>query len=352
MRFIYPWMLLLLPLVAIISLVAMWLLYRKNTKQSLFAVPSILVRSSVARAGNGKGEVRYSIVPQLQLWLLSAGLLFIAFAASRPQWGRQDVVVSSAGRNLLIALDVSRSMLAEDVRPNRLERAKVDLLDLINDLKGDRAGIIAFRGKAITLSPLTIDYAFLRQTIDGISIDSAPRGETDLAEAIEECLDVLEKAADDNNAILLISDGEDLAGRAQKLAKTAGERGIPIFTIGIGDTSGAAVPSEDGKGVMKFGGQEVRSRLTEGTLREIADNSGGAYIPLATSSTAATTLGAIYRNHLTKIAAKEYEEMMENRYIERYQLFLIPGLVLLLIAGALSKGRLASAERLPRRVES
>lgn len=339
-------MLLLLPAFAALAIVAYWLLRRGNSRLTLFATPSILKRAGlVAKGRGGTDATRFSAIPFVQLALLTAGLMLLAIAAARPQWGKADLLQTSRGRSLLIALDVSRSMLASDVHPNRLERAKVDILDLIADLRGDRAGILVFRGKGLMLCPLTTDYAFLRQAVDGISIDSAPRGETDIADAISKCLAGLKGAEGDNSAILLISDGEDLAGRAQRLAKTAGERGIPIFTVGIGDTTGADVPSPDGKGVMKFGGKDVKSRLTESTLREIATLSGGVYIPLATSGTASTTLGAIYRQHLTRIAAEEFEEMLANRFVERYQLFLIPALALLLIAAMLSKGRPSSPRR-------
>lgn len=346
MRFFCPWMLLLIPVFAVLALAAYWLLRRGNVRLSLFATPELLARTglaaSAARAG---GAPRFAATPFLQIALLTAGLFLLAVAAARPQWGRADFHASSRGRSLLIALDVSRSMLAADVHPNRLERAKVDILDLIADLKGDSAGILVFRGKGLMLCPLTTDYAFLRQAVDGITIDSAPRGETDIADAITKCLEALEGADGDNCAILLISDGEDLAGRAKRAAEKAGERNIPIFTVGIGDPSGSVLPAPDGRGNMKFGGKEVRSSLTESTLREISKASGGVYIPLATSGTAATTLGAIYRQHLTKIAARELDEMLENRYVERFQLFLVPALLLLLAAAALSRGRPAPSRR-------
>lgn len=345
MRFCFPWLLLLLPIFAGIAITAFYLLRKGNSRLVLFATPAILKRAGLVSKTDGSHGPRFSVLPFVQLSLLTAGLMLLVIAAARPQWGKAEMLESSRGRSLLIALDVSRSMLVSDVHPNRLERAKVDILDLIADLRGDRAGILVFRGKGLMLCPLTTDYAFLRQAVDGISVDSAPRGETDIADAISKCLVGLEGASGDNCAILLISDGEDLAGRAQRLAKSAGERGIPIFTVGIGDTSGASVPSPDGKGTMKFGGKDVKSRLTESTLKEIAAASGGVYIPLATSGTASTTLGAIYRQHLTRIAAEEFEEMLANRFVERYQLFLIPALVFLLVAAMLSKGRPSSPKR-------
>ena len=338
MRFLHPWILLAIPFAVIAALIAFVMLSHRENRLSRLAGPSVLRAAGLASGG---------IVSRLQIALLAAGALLLAIAAARPQWGRSGMAYSSRGASLLVALDVSRSMLATDVRPNRLERAKVDILDLISDLRGDRCGLLVFRGKGVMLCPLTADYAFLRQAIDGVSVDSAPRGETDIADALEKALEALASSAEDNCAIVLISDGEDLAGRAVKAAQKAGERNIPIFTVGIGDPAGADVPAADGSGAMKFGGKAVRSRLTEQTLREIATATGGAYIPLATAGTAGTTLGAIYRQHLSRLAKREYDEMLENRYVERYQLFLFPALVLLLAAASLSCGRLARRRHIP-----
>ncbi len=336
MRFVYPWVLSFLLAVPFLAALAYWLLFRAGRRLDAFMSRPLRERLTIHASRR---------TPVAQIALVSIALFLLVLAAARPQWGRSDTTVLSRGRNLLIALDVSRSMLAADVHPNRLERARVDIMDLIDDLRGDRAGLLVFRGKANMICPLTTDRAFLRQALDGISIDSAPRGETDLADAIRKSLAAFETMPDENNAIILISDGEDLAGRAAAAAAEAGHRGIPIFTVGIGDPAGAEVPAADGRGSMKYHGETVRSRMTESTLAEIAKASDGAYIPLATSSTASTTLGAIYRQHLSRIAAREMEEMLERRLVERYQFFLVPAILLLLVAAALSRGRLASSVR-------
>lgn len=336
MRFVYPWVLAFLPAVLIIAALACWLLVRGGKRLDMFM--SRELRERLVHRASSRAE-------GLQIALVSVSLLLLIVAAARPQWGRSEMKVVTRGRNLLIALDVSRSMLAADVHPNRLERARVDIMDLIGDLKGDRAGILVFRGKANMICPLTTDKSFLRQALDGITIDSAPRGETDLADAITKSIAAFSTMPDENNAIILISDGEDLAGRAAAAAAKAGEFGIPIFTVGIGDPNGADVPAADGNGIMRYQGKNVKSCMTESTLSAIASASGGSYIPLATSSTAHTTLGAIYSQHLSRIAAKEMEETLERRLVERYQLFLIPALVLLTLAGAFSRGRLASSVR-------
>lgn len=275
----------------------------------------------------------------MQSALILIGLFLSLFAAARPQWGQVTEKTVERSRNVVIALDVSRSMLAEDVRPNRLERAKADVADLIDSLDGDRCALVAFRRTGVHVCPLTTDHGFLRTALESITTESASPGETDLGGAIRTSLSALDPAADDHNAIIVISDGGDLRGEALENAKQAKARGIPIFTVGIGDPQhGAEIPSEDGKGVQKYKGESVKVKLEETALKAIAEASNGRYVPLATAGTAETTLGSIYRRFLRQVAIREQNEEA-NRVAERYQLFLLPGIVFLLAGVALSKGR-------------
>ena len=281
----------------------------------------------------------------LQAWLVLAGLFLCLFAASRPQWGKTTEKTVERSRNVVVAIDVSRSMLAEDVRPNRLERAKADVADLIDALEGDRCALVAFRRTGVVVCPLTTDHGYLRSALEQLSPESAPSGETDLGSAIRASLEALDPAADDHNAIIMISDGGDLRGEALSNAELAKKRGVPIFTVGIGDPKhGAPLPAADGRGEQKFQGEVVKVRLEEDALKAIADVSKGRYVPLATAGTAETTLGAIYRRFLRQVAAKEQNEEAE-RAAERYQLFLVPGLCLLLAGAMLSKGRFGKGTR-------
>ena len=281
----------------------------------------------------------------LQAWLMLAGLFLCLFAASRPQWGKTTERTVERSRNVVVAIDVSRSMLAEDVRPNRLERAKADVADLIDSLEGDRCALVAFRRTGVVICPLTTDHGYLRSALEQLTPESAPRGETDLGSAIRASLEALDPAADDHNAIIMISDGGDLRGEAIANAELAKKRGVPIFTVGIGDPRhGATLPSEDGRGVQKFNGETVKVKLEESALKAIADASHGRYVPLATAGTAETTLGAIYRRFLRQVAAKEQNEEAE-RAAERYQTFLVPGICLLLAGAMLSKGRFGKRDR-------
>ena len=324
MRFVNPVFLVLTAIVPIAGL--WWAFLRVRREKALQKITLSVPKSSVSG---------------LQMGLVIAGLALSLFAAARPQWGRVTEKTVERSRNVVVAIDVSRSMLAQDVRPNRLERAKADVADLIDSLEGDRCALVAFRRTGVVICPLTTDHAYLRSALEQLAPESAPRGETDLGSAIRAALDALDPAADDHNAIILISDGGDLRGEALQNAELAKKRGIPIFTVGIGDPKhGAAIPSEDGRGEQKFQGQSVKVKLEEAALKAIAEASKGRYVPLATAGTAETTLGAIYRRFLRQVAAKEQNEEAE-RAAERYQIFLIPGLILLIAGAMLSKGRFA-----------
>lgn len=325
----------LLVLVALVPLAAFaWAFLRARREKALSKIAL-----AVPRAG----------APGLQLALVTLGLALVFFAAARPRWGHSSQKLLSHSRNLVVAIDVSRSMLAEDVMPNRLARVKADVADLIDSLGSDRCGLVAFRHTGVAVSPLTSDHAFLRGALESLSPDSAAKGETDIGSAIREALRVLDsEAADDDdtpaadgshNAVILISDGGDLKGEALQSVEIARRRRVPIFTVGIGDPKrGATIPAENGQGVQMYQGAPVTVKLEEEPLRKIAELSGGRYVPLATLSTAETTLGSIYRRFLRQVAAAEQNEE-ESSLGERYQIFLVPGLTLLLAGAALSKGR-------------
>lgn len=331
MTFAQPALLLLLWLVP--AAVALWAWQRRRGRARLARI------NAVAGAATAR-DARFGA----QLALVACGAALCVVAAARPRWGERDEVVLSRGRNVVIAVDVSLSMLAEDVRPNRLERARVDLRDLLADLRGDRAALMAFRGGAELLCPLTTDMAFLRQALEGLGTHSASRGETDIGGAIQKALETLKTFPGDHNAILLISDGEDLEGKAVDAAKVAGERGIPVFTVGLGDARGAAIPMGEGIS-LKHKGEEVVTKLDNQTLLDVATASGGAYIPLQTAGTGRITLGTLYQRHLRKVAAQDLQERAERRKVERYQWFLVPGLLCFACVAFLSQGRPARRRR-------
>ncbi len=337
LSFAHPWMLILLWLVPLLGF--WWYAAARRRERNLALFVSPTMQDLLQPRHSASRTVWQSV-------LLSLGILLMLFAASRPRWGVREQMVFKRGRDLVIALDVSRSMLAGDVYPNRLERAKVDLIDLIKDLDGDRAALIAFRHKAVLMCPLTTDYAYLRQTLDGITVDSAPRGETDIGDAIAKALSAFETADSNHKAIILISDGEDLTGRAVALSEQASERGIPIFTVGLGDQRGSRIPDVGRQGAFaQHKGTDIVTKLDNETLDQIAQISGGAYVPVGTASTATTTLGELYRKRLSHILAQDLEETLQRRHIERYQIFLVPAFVLFLAGACLSRGRLSTGGR-------
>ncbi len=332
MKFVNPWMLVLVALVPVAG--AWWVFLRTRAEKRLSGL--------VAPALQGRLLPRNPRLFNVQAALMLAGLALVLFASARPQWGHSSQKMQARTRNVVVALDVSRSMLAADVRPNRLERAKADVADLIDSLEGDRCALVAFRRTGALLCPLTTDHGFLRSALESATPESAPRGETDLGSAIRTSLDALDPAADDHNAIILISDGGDLRGGARDAARLAAKRNVPVFTVGLGNPKAeTAIPDVSGNGSQQYQGKAVTTKLEETALAEIAKISGGRYVPLATAGTAETTLGAIYRRFLRQVAAKEQAEEEELRATERFGVFLVPGLLLVLLAGMLSRGRFA-----------
>ncbi len=333
MKFAFPMM--LLAVAAMPCIAVFWAFLRARREKALAKLVAPRLRSRLMPHNR-----RFA---SLQAWCITGGLMLALFAAARPQWGKTLEKTVERSRNVVVAIDVSRSMLAEDVRPNRLERTKADVIDLIDSLSGDRCALVAFRNTGVLICPLTTDRGFLRSALEQISPESAPRGETDLGAAIRASLAALDPAADDHNAVILISDGGDLRGGALEAARLARKRKIPVFTVGIGDPrNGSAIPLDGGSGVQKHNGSAVMVKLEESSLKAIASESRGRYVPLATAGTAETTLGAIYRNFLRQVAAQEQNEEAE-RAAERYQYFLIPALAMLIAGASLSAGRYGKA---------
>ena len=330
-QFAHPVLLFFLWLVPAVG--AWWYVVDRNRERGLDA---FLSREMQTKLWPDRSRTRKG----WQAGLVLAGLTLALIAAARPQWGTREETVFQRSRDLLIALDVSRSMLAPDVHPNRLQRAKYDIMDLVKELQGDRAALMAFRGKATMLCPLTTDYAFLRQALDAAGPDSAPRGETDIGDAIQKALDSFDPETGSHKAIILISDGEDLGGRALDAAAQAAARGIPIFTVGLGARDGVRIPNGTEGGYVRYQGNDVVTRLHDDALYAIATKTGGAYVPIGTAGTAGTTLGTLYRDHLRKVTARDLEETQQRRQVERYPWFLFPAFLCLTAATLLSRGRL------------
>jgi len=335
LQFANPWVLYLLWLVP--AEAVWWYAMNRRRERALATFVSSAMQAKLLPSSSG---TRFA----WQTGLVAGGLLLMLVTAARPQWGTREEMVYQRSRDLVIALDVSRSMLANDVHPNRLQRAKADIMDLIRELPGDRVALLAFRRTGILLCPLTTDYAYVRQALDAVTPESAPRGETNIGDAIQKAMQAFESDEGAHKGIILISDGEDLSGTAIKAAEKAGEKKIPIFTVGLGDRRGSTIPEEDGRsGAVKYKGENVVSKLNNDVLGEIANKTGGAYLQVATASMADTTLGTLYREYLRQISGRDTEETLQRRHVERYQLFLLPAVLLLLAGASLSRGRIKTS---------
>ena len=270
-------------------------------------------------------------VVRFALQLLGLALAIVSLA--QPRWGYTFEDVKRKGLDLLIAVDTSRSMLSNDVQPNRLERVKLATRDLINELQGDRVGLIAFAGRAFLQAPLTIDYEAVMESINDLDTKTIPEGGTNISEAITLATQSFGKSATGNRALIIFTDGEELSGDALKSAKTAADAGVHIFTIGVGTPEGSLIPIAGEEGGTSFvkdsAGQVVKSKLDEKRLREIAQSTGGFYLHLENGP---RTMQQIYNEGLAKMQAAEFDVRLSRRPIERYEW----PLALALIALALS----------------
>lgn len=273
--------------------------------------------------------------------LLCLSALCGVLALMRPQWGLEFVETPRASAELMVAIDVSRSMLAEDVVPNRLERAKAEVRDLLGMLEGDHVGLIAFAGRASVLAPLTPDFGFFRLVLDELGPHSVSRGGTRLEEPIRKALAGFRATGDVSRAILLITDGEDHDSFPLDAAREAAERGIAVIAIGLGSAGGVEIPvTEPGTGARELvrdaEGRAVRSRLDEETLREIARVTGGAYVPAGTGM---LDLESIYSAHLAGLMRGQHAGAGRPLRTEGFQWLVLASLLSLVGAVALGHAR-------------
>ncbi len=273
--------------------------------------------------------------------LLLCSLGAIAVALARPAWNPTPSTVTRTGRDVVFLIDVSRSMLAPDLRPNRLERAKLAIGDVLDEARGDRVAIIAFAGTAVIKCPLTTDYAFARLALDELDTNSVSRGGSLIGDAIRTALDEL--FGDDGDTdpearfrdIFLITDGEDQESFPIQAAQAAGERGVRIVAIGLGAASGTPIPTAEG--FLEFEGEVVRSSLDADTLERVASASrDGLYLNVATGT---IELDRIYRALVRRAERREIEAVQVLRYQEGFQLLLALALACLLLEPLIGERR-------------
>jgi Ca-activated chloride channel family protein len=316
---------------------------KKRTMQG-FADPHLLDRLT-ALEHRGRRFIKGLIL------LLSLGLLLFALAG--PRWGSHYEEVSQKGVDVMLLIDVSPSMLVEDIPPNRLERARREILDFIKVVQGDRVGLVAFAGAAFVQCPLTLDYAALEMFLSALQPDLIPVPGTDLGAAIETGISAYDDKSATDKVIMLITDGEDNEKQGIKAARQAAAKGIKIFVFGIGDIGGGPIPELDGSGGFKKDsqGKLILSKLEEESLQEIASLTGGTYVRSVAGD---LDLDILYFDGIkSRTQAKELKSGKIKVYEERFPLFVLAAFMLLLIEGFIDEkirskagaGRKATATR-------
>src|SRR5438105_3742041 len=286
----------------------------------------------------------------LRFGVLMLGVALAIVSLARPQVGYIYQDVKRKGLDLLFAIDTSRSMLSNDVQPNRLERVKLATQDLVNQLQGDRAGLIAFAGRAFLQAPLTIDYEAEVESINDLDTKTIPEGGTNISEAINLAVQTFGKSAAGNRALIIFTDGEELIGDAVKAAKAATEAGVKIFTVGVGTPQGSLIPVNGDDGGTAFvkdsAGQVVKSKLNEKRLREIAEATGGFYLHLETGP---QTMAQLYSQGLANMKAAEIDARLSRTPIERYEWPLAAAILALTMSILIAeRKRVRVRARLPR----
>jgi Ca-activated chloride channel family protein len=314
----YLWLLLCIPLLVGFFI---WSYQRRQAALRSFASPALIKRlSESARLSR--------LITRWVMFLAFA--FFLIFALARPRFGVKSEMVERKGVDIIIALDISQSMLAEDVTPGRLERAKFEIGRFLDLLKGDRIGVVVFSGEAFVQCPLTLDYGAAKMFLNAVDPSWIQMPGTVFAEAIRVATDAFHSKARKYKVLIIISDGEDHQGEALEAAKKAAEEGIKIYTVGIGSQSGVPIPLSKGGGNVVYKkdreGNLVMTRLNSLLLEKIALEGNGAYFHAGTTLDLAQIYGEI-----SKMEKKQFGLNKMTVYEERYQIFLFMALLFLLV---------------------
>lgn len=318
------YLLLLLP---VLALIIMYGTVRKRAELKRFASEAIL-----ARVVLGYSRLRYNV----KIGLLLAATLFLVLCLLRPRWGFHWEEVKRRGVDIVIVLDTSESMLSQDVKPSRLERAKREVYDLINILQGDRVGLVVFAGGAFLQCPLTLDYGACLMFLDYIDTTVVPQKGTNLAGAIVKAVEAFDDLERSSKAIILISDGGSLQGDPMAAAREAKLKGIKLCTIGIGRED-EEVPIPVSGGFKYREGRMVTTKLEDKILQDMALATGGVYVR---SITGDLDLAKIYYEEIhKKMEKRELESSRHKRWEERFQWPLIVAVALLFAEALIGERR-------------
>ncbi|HNX53100.1 MAG TPA: VWA domain-containing protein [Pontiellaceae bacterium] len=312
----FKWLLLLLPLIA---------LFVFMHRQRAARLSKLIAASIWKTVIPGHREQRSRIRTGLRL----LALLCIGLALTRPQWGSHWEEVKQRGLDLIVVLDTSKSMLAEDLKPNRLKQAQWAVRDFVKQLKGDRIGLVAFAGSSFLQCPATVDYAAFTMTLDDLYAGIIPRGGTAIEQALKTAAESFDTKSESDRVILLITDGEDHEGDPLRMAEQLRKEGIKLFAIGVGTLDGELIPAQAGY-VKNPQGQVVKSALNEPLLEKLARETGGFYVRAAPGDFG---LDRIYKQGLSGLQRKEQETRLARVYEERFGWFAGAALLLLLAEG-------------------
>jgi Ca-activated chloride channel family protein len=332
-RFGHPLFLWFLVFIPLWAGVLIWAFYRRRAASSAFVSPRLV------------DQIAYSLSWSRLKWksgLWVAAWLLLIIGLTDPQVGTRVEEVKREGIDIVIALDVSNSMLCQDLSPSRLENAKHEIQSFISGLKGDRVGLVAFAGSAIIHCPLTTDYGAAKLLTRVLDTDLVSEQGTALADALDMAKQALKSEEKGSRVIVIISDGEDHEEQAVDAAKDAAKQGIRIYTIGMGTSQGAPIPVKNAKGGTQdfkrdASGNIVVTRLNEVLLRQVAEAGDGEYYRASQSG---QELEAIW----DQIAQMEKRELGKKQYTsfeDRFQYFVLPGLLLLLMEFFLSERKSA-----------
>ena len=266
----------------------------------------------------------------IKVILLLLALIFLIFALSKPRWDSESQIIEKRGTDIVICLDISKSMDASDIKPNRLERAKDVILSFLDQLKGDRVSLIVFAGRSFVQSPFTDDYATLKLFVNMQSTDNISSLGTDIGSALEKAIELFGSSKKER-IILLISDGEDLQENAVKTAKILAQKGARIYVIGVGTPNGDPITSTNPQGDIVYlkdkQGNIVLSKLDIKTLSEIAENTNGSFFTLTPSQSEVSEIV----KKIQSIEKSNYDSSVFVRYKEQYRLFAFVALILLVL---------------------
>ena len=266
--------------------------------------------------------------PVVMFSILMAALTLLIFAAARPQFGQSEHTEKRQGIEAIVALDISNSMLAEDVAPNRLDRAKQMLSKLMDNMVNDKVGLVVFAGEAFIQLPITCDYVSAKMFLNAIKPELIKTQGTAIGSALSTSIRCFGEQSDASRAIILITDGENHEDDAVAVAKRAKEEGIQVLVAGIGKPEGSPIPVPGTNNFMKDRqGNVVVSRLNEDMCREIAQAGGGIYVRCDNTNTATKAI----QKELNKLATQEIETQVFTDYNEQFQSFALIALLLLVI---------------------